>query len=170
MKIIVAVDNQGGFGKEGKIPWHFKCDFAHFKNVTSGHVCVMGKNTYTDMVAMISRGKGRVGKDILPDRKCYVISSTLKESKGVTVVADLKDIPEKDIFICGGERLYNQAIKDADTVYMTVIDKHYECDRFFPVELLEKDFKIIEGKKEIEKDTELMFVTYTRIIRRLENG
>lgn len=48
--IIVAVDCEGGFGKEGKIPWFLPEDFEHFKNMTTGHVCVMGRRTYEEML------------------------------------------------------------------------------------------------------------------------
>ena len=41
--IIVAFDEQTGFGKDGKIPWHYPRDLKHFKNTTSGAALVMGR-------------------------------------------------------------------------------------------------------------------------------
>ena len=52
VEIIVAVDEDGGFGKDGKIPWHYSEDLKHFKEVTTGHVCIMGRKTYEDMLEM----------------------------------------------------------------------------------------------------------------------
>lgn len=165
MDIIVAVDSDGGFGKDGKIPWHFKCDFAHFKKVTEGKVCVMGKNTYLDMAEMIkSRGK-EIGDAILPNRQCYVVTSTLTETPGATPVSDIQDVINlhgTDIMVLGGERLYIRALSSAEKVHMTVIDKHYDCDVHFPVEAMEKYFEISEGTRETENGTELLFVTYVR--------
>jgi len=52
LSIVVAVDEDGGFGKDGKIPWDIPEDLRHFKEVTSGGVCIMGRKTYEDMHAM----------------------------------------------------------------------------------------------------------------------
>jgi dihydrofolate reductase len=57
VNIIVAVDDAGGFGKDGKIPWHFPEDFKRFKEITKDSVCVMGRNTYEDMLEMVKSRK-----------------------------------------------------------------------------------------------------------------
>ena len=58
LHIIAAVDKTSGFGFEGKIPWNFPEDFKHFQDTTKGHVCVMGRHTYTDMLE-IAKARGR---------------------------------------------------------------------------------------------------------------
>ena len=167
MNIIVAVDKNGGFGKDGKIPWHFKSDFKHFKETTAGKICVMGKQTYLDMAGMMAAKGKEIGDEILPGRKTYVISSSMIEAKGATVIKDLSQVtsihPSDEIFILGGERLFLQAISSASTIYMTVIDGDYGCDRFFPVEYLSGRFNIASGRKEEESGVQLMFVEYKRV-------
>ncbi len=168
ISLIVAVDNQGGFGKDGKIPWYFPEDFRYFKETTKGKVCVMGGNTYIDMVNIANERNRDITSGILPDRKSYVISSTLPDdSIGVTVVRNLDCViklhPDEEIMILGGERLYNQAISQADTVYLTCIDHCYDCDNFFPVEELVDNFTITDGNKiTADEGKVLMFITYSR--------
>lgn len=169
ISIIVAVDMGGGFGKDGKIPWHFPEDFKVFKKHTDGKVCVMGRVTYEDMLAMAKERKRDISKGILPNRTCYVISKTLSDDiEGATRVDDLRYVmdhhPNEEIMILGGEKLYIQALAHCDTVYMTVILDSFNCDRFFPVHLM-ADYKIVDGEEiATEKGTMLWGLTYKRII------
>lgn len=61
IKIIMAVDEAGGFGKNGKLPWHFKEDMAFFKTHTMGKCCVMGRKTYDEINSIVGdRGKEKL--------------------------------------------------------------------------------------------------------------
>ena len=121
LSIIVAVDEECGFGKEGKIPWNFSEDMKHFKEVTSGGICIMGRKTYEDMLEMVNkRHKQRIsnenkkaiaeyeaidkiGKEptkkkaeliteILPGRKSFVVTSDDKfNAPGAEVVPSIRD-------------------------------------------------------------------------------
>lgn len=172
IEIIVAVDRLGGFGKAGKIPWHFPEDFKHFQETTKGHVCVMGRRTYEDMLEMRrARMKDKTAKikEILPNRTSFVLSSNPDlDVEGATVVPNLRAavqaIPHDDqrkIFVLGGQALFVEALAWAGTIHMTVIDDVYDCDRFFPVESLAGRFGISDGRV----SDKLHFMTYKRIIR-----
>ena len=153
--IIVAVDEAGGFGKDGKIPWNVSEDMQHFKDVTKGAVCVMGRRTYEDILQM--RGIDDLvpddGFELLPGRDCYVVSSNENMVEiGVTRVAELNAVRQKynntdrDVFVIGGRRMFIQALSYKPTVYMTVIrGDTYNCDVSFPIESL-SDYKILEGR------------------------
>ena len=166
ISIIVAVDEGGGFGRDGTIPWNYPADFKHFQKVTKGGVCVMGRRTYEDMVDMKKNKKQNIGSHILPDRQSHVITRNEKfKAEGATVsknlrqvVHSLKEDDNRMIFVIGGEKLFIEAIAWADKIYMTVVPGLYECDRRFPLKALVRDFKIIEGRKE----GDLKFVTYGR--------
>ena len=51
MKItgIVCIDKNNGIGKDNNIPWNNKEDKLHFKKTTTGHTCIVGKNTYNSL-------------------------------------------------------------------------------------------------------------------------
>lgn len=166
LNFIVALDKQGGYARENKIPWHFKCDFKHFQNMTKGHICVMGRTTYEDMAEMM-KARGKDIKDgILPDRTSYMLSSVKKKAKGVKVVKSIQEVmdkhPDEQIWILGGERLFKEALELGATGYVTVIPNDYQCDKFFPVESLEEKYNIVEGRREEENDVKLMFMKYER--------
>jgi dihydrofolate reductase len=43
---VVAIDINKGIAKDGKIPWHYPEDLKFFKELTTGHVVIMGRKTY----------------------------------------------------------------------------------------------------------------------------
>jgi dihydrofolate reductase/thymidylate synthase len=69
---VVAIDINKGIAKDGKIPWHYPEDLKFFKELTTGHVVIMGRKTYES-----------IGHP-LPNRINIVISSELKQNDGQT--------------------------------------------------------------------------------------
>ena len=167
VNIIVAVDREGGFGKKGKIPWNFPKDLKHFKKITDGSACIMGRRTYEDMSRMVkNRKKGKkelVVTELLPGRESYVVSKTLKEAQGAKLVRSLTeaidDTKRHSIFVLGGVRMFYEALPITEKLFMTIIDDRYGCDRFFPISYINTHFKIVNGTK----DGLLHFMEYKRI-------
>ncbi|WP_308580425.1 dihydrofolate reductase, partial [uncultured Oribacterium sp.] len=48
ISIIVAVAKGGAIGKEGKMPWKIPGEQRQFKDLTTGHVVVMGRTSYEE--------------------------------------------------------------------------------------------------------------------------
>ena len=44
--IVAAVARNGVIGVDGGLPWHLPDDLRRFKELTLGHVLVMGRKTY----------------------------------------------------------------------------------------------------------------------------
>ena len=172
LEIIVAVDEEGGFGKDGKIPWHYSEDLKHFKDTTTGHVCIMGRKTYEDMLAMRKdmdakkKKRGAAIDEILPNRQSFVVTSNAKfKAPGATVVRNLREAvnslaanDKRKVFVIGGERMYIEALTSTTFIHMTMVPGSHACDKFFPIKVLNK-FQIKSGKKE----GELKFITYERV-------
>lgn len=165
--IIAAVDAAGGYSKCGEIPWDYPEDLKWFKQQTSGHVCVMGKTTYLDLVKRLG---DRAKDSVLPNRRCFVISSTLDQSTitNATVLKSIYDIDMqlteddvgKTIFYIGGGRIFQAALSVADRAMITVINQTHDCDSFFPHAGLTKLFVINRVTKGETDD--LRFVEFIR--------
>lgn len=170
--IIVAVDADGGFGKDGRIPWHLPEDLKRFKEITQGHVCVMGRRTYQDILEarqVRDQQKGITDpiEEILRGRLSFVVTSNDSlETPGAIKIKDMGEvslhIPRDDsrqIFVIGGRRMFFQALSWCEHILMTVVKgDSYDCDVFFPIEVLNKKWKIVSGQ-ETEK---AYFVVYNR--------
>jgi len=132
----------------------------------------MRGRTYTDMIEMIqSKRKDSekpIDDPILKGRESYVVTSSEDfEAHGATAGKGIKAAIQcltlednREIFVIGGERMYIEALAFTNTVYMTVVKgKAYDCDRFFPIQVLNKKFKLVDGT---ETD-DLYFMKYQRI-------
>lgn len=177
MNIIVALDNHGGYAKDGIIPWSFKADWDWFRVQTAGSYCIMGRKTYEDILDRKCK-KQKTEKALLDpkealliDRESIVLTrSTDIPAIGVTVYPELRQALEKGcihkkmpIFILGGEKLWTQALPQVKKVYTTLIDKHYDCTRHFNVDYLNKHFKIVKGEGPTkEKKVALYFNVWER--------
>lgn len=129
INIIVATDSVGGIAKDGNIPWNCEGDLKTFKQRTMGHIVIVGRTTWEGM------------KTKLPGRKVIVLSKNQDyvPSKPVLSIAGNFDRAlqvanregEKEVFVIGGLRVYNEALEKAHTMYVTRITGNYSCDLFF---------------------------------------
>lgn len=126
ISIIVAVAQNGVIGDKNSLLWHISEDMRFFKRTTSGHPVIMGRKTYESL--------GRP----LPNRTNVVISRTLGELEGCTVVRSLEEAialfptEEEEVFVIGGAQIYALALDVADRFYLTRVGHDYEGDTSFP--------------------------------------
>jgi dihydrofolate reductase len=127
--LIACVNNKNVIGKNNTIPWHStekgKTDLEFFKKVTINNVVIMGYNTY------VSIGK------ILPNRINVIITNKDINIEGAytmnSIFSALDYFSDKNIFIIGGETLYEQTIFMCDKIILSKIDDDSDGDKFFPV-------------------------------------
>ena len=152
--LIVAYAKNQVIGNKGCIPWRIKGEQKRFKELTTGNVVIMGRRSYEE-----------IGKP-LPNRITIVISSTKNfDAENCYTAKTLKDAiemaVEKDIFISGGARLYQEALPIAEKMYITEIDAEIKGDTYFPA------FDKNSFKKEIIQIfpgwIPYTYVTYSRI-------
>lgn len=162
--IIAAIEkNFGGFSNKGEIPWYYPEDFKFFRKQTMGHCCVMGRHTYQD----INRRLGEKALDsVLPGRNCFVVSRTLTSLPNATVIPNIRSVEhytdelDKPVYIIGGGRIFIEAIAFVDELMLTFVDKDVECDMYFPIKNINKQFNIMSVTPADNK--ELAFVHYKR--------
>lgn len=135
ISIIVAFTKNNVIGKDGHIPWDLPDDREHFKKLTFGSVIIMGRKSFEEIFKKFGAG--------LPGRETIVLSTTTDfcgdnyrsaVSLQNAINFSKKNFPEKNIFICGGESVYREALnlKIAETLYITEIDASFDGDTFFP--------------------------------------
>ena len=106
LSIIVAVDKFGGFGKDGKIPWNFKEDMKHFKDVTSSNICIMGRKTYEDMLDMVIRRRKQNVSDA--NKKAIAEYESNQPDADRVSITDIDEIlPNRTSFVITSDPNYN---------------------------------------------------------------
>ena len=124
LSIIVAYSKNRVIGKNNTMPWHLSDDLKNFKSVTTGKTVIMGRLTYES-----------IGKP-LPNRKNIVLSRNLKNSDVIVLnklehaIEESKE--ENEIFIIGGQDIYNQTVGMASKIYLTTINENLQGDKYFP--------------------------------------
>jgi dihydrofolate reductase len=126
--IIAAMAENRVIGKNNALLWSLKEDMAHFKELTTGWPCVMGRKTWESLP-----------RRPLPGRPNVIISRSLSAdaAPGAAVFSSLQEAVQhcadyQKIFICGGASIYREALTLAHKIELTVIHRHYEGDAFFP--------------------------------------
>lgn len=150
--IIAAIARNRVIGKNGKLPWHIPEDLARFKQLTSGHTVIMGRRTYDSLDRPF------------PNRVNIVITSNV--INGVTSYPSLdfalQALSNKmEVFVIGGGRLFADALKVADELRLTLVDREVDGDTFFPPyeEYVRKNFRLVHQEYSIG----FSFVHYVRI-------
>lgn len=127
ISIIAAISRNKVLGKDNKLLWRLPADLKHFKEITTGHPIIMGRKTF-DSIGRPLSGRDNIiitrGNQDVPG---IIITHSLEEA-----LAEAKKKDSAEIFIIGGGEIYKQAIDLADKLYLTLIDKEFTGDTFFP--------------------------------------
>lgn len=149
VSMIAAMDENRGIGYKNKIPWHIKEDLIRFKKLTEGKTIIVGRKTFESLLDYY-----RASKRPFPKRKMIVITTNRDYEKNYKdkipnlyfvysfeEALDLaRKIEKEEIFIAGGQKVFEQGIKYAKRLYLTIVKGKYQADSFFPDY---KDFKIV---------------------------
>ena len=151
--LIAACSKNRVIGKDGKLPWSLSEDLKRFKAMTLGNKILMGRKTFES-----------IGSKPLPKRTNIVLKRDKDfKSDGVLVYNNIEEVLPifKDIIVVGGSEIYKRFIKLADQIELTLIEKDFEGDSFFP-DIDDKYF--YESKRETHSnmDFEYHYITYKR--------
>lgn len=158
--IIAAMAENRVIGNNNKLPWHIKEELQHFKAATIDKPIIMGRKTFESL-----------GNKLLPNRKNIILSrETISLPVGAYLADNIdsalelaktdesnKDNNIKEVMILGGANIYKQFLKIADKIILSVINKSYDGDTFFP------EFDLNIWKLESEDKRELFTIkTYIK--------
>jgi dihydrofolate reductase len=164
ISLIACVDLNNSIGYKGSLLTKPPLDFKYFKALTEGNFVVFGKDTFSE-----------IGKP-LSNRQNIVLSRNPKIDlpNGVYHYQSVKDIvfeyynyAEKDVklFICGGQKVYEEFLPYADYIHLTIVDHKFEkADRHF-VNFSLDEWKPVESVKNAADENypyDYYFVTYQR--------
>jgi dihydrofolate reductase len=129
ISLVVAMAQNGVIGNDGKIPWRIADDMRHFKALTLGKPCIMGRKTWDSLP-----------RKPLPGRVNIVVTRDVRfQAPGALVVHSLDEgfayagsehTPE--IAVIGGADIYAAALSRATRIYLTQVHRDFAGDAFFP--------------------------------------
>ena len=157
--IIVAAGNRGEIGYQNQLLCHLSADLKNFKELTTGHTVLMGRKTWDSLP-----------KKPLPNRRNIVISRNHNlQLEGAEVFTTPEAALEtvkvgEEVFIIGGEQIYQLFVNKADIIHLTRIQAKFDADAFFP-EINTEEWKLIEEiphQKDEKNSYDFVFQTFVK--------
>jgi dihydrofolate reductase len=158
--IIAAMSENRVIGLNNALPWSIREDMLHFRELTTGFPCIMGRKTWESLP-----------KRPLPNRVNLVLSASLEDNiPGARVFPSLAEAiaacaAYPKVFICGGASVYRDAVQFAGKIELTVIRREYKGDAFFP----EIDPRLWEKTRVLDHDF-FSFISYSKIKPTADEG
>lgn len=145
ISIIVAMSVNRVIGKNNSLPWRLPDDLKRFKNLTMGHCLIMGRKTFESI------GRPLPGREIIVvTRQDNFSPENVKVCHSLEDALELAKQIEKngEIFIGGGTEIFEQTLDIVDRIYLTIINKHFDGDAYFP------EFDESQWQHKIEEEKE----------------
>ncbi|MGB6230479.1 MAG: dihydrofolate reductase [Litorimonas sp.] len=131
LSAIVARSRNGVIGRDGDLPWRLGSDLKHFKRLTLGKPCVMGRKTWASLPGA------------LPGRPNLVLTRDGDyKANGAEVFTDLRALIGRaaehaaetetgEIMVIGGAEVYRLLMPWTGRVYETIVDVELSGDAHF---------------------------------------
>ncbi|MGI8615080.1 MAG: dihydrofolate reductase [Nocardioidaceae bacterium] len=125
--LVAAVGADGVIGRDGGLPWHLPGDLAHVKQLTLGHVLVMGRRTYESI------GRPLPGRTtIVVTRRADWAAPGVRVARGVDEALAAGATLDDEVFVLGGASVYAAALPVADHLVLSEVAAAAEGDTYFP--------------------------------------
>lgn len=130
MNLIANVDENWAIGKNNQLLVKIPADMKFFRETTTGKVVVMGRKT------LESFPNGQPLKNrtniVLTRDQSYQVKDAIVVRSMDELHEELKKYPSEDIYIIGGESIYEQLVDECDVAHITKVDYAYSADAYFP--------------------------------------
>jgi len=153
--MIAAMTENRVIGKGNDIPWKIPGEQKRFRELTTGHTVIMGRRTFESM-----------GAKPLPNRRNIVITRShdfipkCETAHSLFEALTLAEKNDNQIFIGGGQTVYEEALPFTDRIYLTIIHSELDGDTFFP-EFSMDEFEEIE-RHFVDGPQPYTYLTYQR--------
>ncbi|WP_319231379.1 dihydrofolate reductase [Draconibacterium orientale] len=127
ISIIVAIAENFAIGKNNDLLFHLPNDLKRFKEITSGHTIIMGRNTLLSLPKWPLPNRRHIVITDKPDDVFPGCETVFSIDEAIEKVKD-----EKEAFIIGGGMIYKQFFPIAGKLYLTLVHQPFEADTFFP--------------------------------------
>lgn len=149
IKMIWAQTKNGVIGKGNSLPWSIPKEMKHFRETTNQKTVLMGSITFDSL-----------NHQPLKNRQNYVLTKNIAKYKDIKfpnltfcdktedIVAKFQGSKTEDVYIIGGNCIFNHFFPYADEIIRTIIYQEHDGD----VKITEFDFSNFKLKKTVQED------------------
>lgn len=126
--LIVACSENRVIGRAGGLPWSIPEDAKFFRDTTLGHTVVMGSRSFAEWPGCVE------GRDVVViTHEPAKIPSGVHPAASMTEALSLARTLRGEIYLCGGQRVYEEGLAFGDILHLTLVHATIEGgDTFFP--------------------------------------
>ena len=151
--LIAACSKNRVIGKDNQLIWKVPGDLKRFKELTTGHPILMGRKTFESIGIP------------LPNRTNIVITRDKSwKQEGCLVYNNFEDVlsifEKENLFVIGGGEIYKMLINLADKIELTLIDKDFEGDAYFPE--IDSNWTVEKVESQSCPEFNYSYITYIR--------
>lgn len=159
MKLIAAVSENWGIGKNNDLLFSIPKDMKFFRETTMGKTVILGRKNLESFP----------GAKPLPKRPNIILTRDKNfKVEGATVVNSIDellamDFDKDDAFVIGGEEIYRQLLPYCDKCFITKVKETADADKFMVNLDEDADWKLTSESEEFEDNGHIItFCTYER--------
>ena len=143
ISLVVAQATNGVIGQRGQIPWRIPADMKHFKAVTIGKPCIMGRKTWDSLPKKPLPGRANIV--MTRDRNFRAEGAVAVSSLDEAIARAEVEAPD-EIAVIGGADVYRAALPRAGCIYLTEVHAGFDGDVAMPV------FSAVDWKEVARED------------------
>jgi len=126
ISLIVALAANRVIGVDNRMPWHLSADLKRFKAITWGKPILMGRKTHES-----------IGRPLLGRHNIVLTADPAYRAEGCSVAHSLAEAMDlageaEELMVIGGASLYENFLPQADRLYLTLIEREFDGDTYFP--------------------------------------
>lgn len=133
LKCIAAIDQNNVIGNEGGLPWVIEEDRKHYRNTISGSPVIKGRVTAENCGELTTSTDREnivlTNQDIDSEKENVLIANSVSEA---LEAAEQVSEPGEEVYLLGGEEIYEQMLEYCDELIMSEIHDTFEGDTYFP--------------------------------------
>lgn len=154
ISFIVARSYPGNvIGYKNALPWHLGSDLKRFRQITTGHVVIMGINTHVsigrtlpkriNIVLTQNRMISNTSEIDVDAETQLIFTNTLEDT---LFIADIISIcrGKNDIFVIGGQHMFDLFRKLVNRVYLTQVSADVKGDAVFDMKFEPREWRTVE--------------------------
>lgn len=130
LNIIAACSENRVIGRDGKLPWRIAEDWDYFKKITTSSVVVLGRVSFLSWKSLFKEDR----EAIVVTKSAQLSANRVRTAPSLADALRLAETGARPVFICGGERIFAEAIElpQVTKLYLTLVHATVEGDRYFP--------------------------------------
>ncbi|HWA84663.1 MAG TPA: dihydrofolate reductase [Opitutus sp.] len=130
VNLIAAVAENRVIGRAGRLPWRIREDWDFFRHQTAGQIVILGRVSFASWKSILDDER----RAIVVTRDDSLARDRVQVAHSLPAALALAETLPGEIYICGGQRIFAEAIAlpQAARLYLTVVHAAPDGDRFFP--------------------------------------